>query len=331
MAVDMNINELLVIGDSDLLIHQVQGEWTTKNVKILPYLHSVKELCKKFIKIEFRNIIRIQNEFADALATLSSMIQHPKKSYIDPIEVEIQDQHAYCFHVDEEIDGKPWEVLYRRTLDLGLLRCVDVVEATILFEEIHAGTCGPHMNDFTLAMKTLRAGYFWLTMERDNILYVQKCHQCHNHEDFIRVPPNELKVMGSPWTLAAWGMDVIGSIEPPPSNIHHFILVAIVITKKEQLMLIDEKRMDAVCLGQLYQQRMTKSFNKKVKPRQFTSGQLVLKRIFPHQEEGKGKFAPNWQGPYVIHQVLSGGALILEEIDDRVSTKPINSDTIKKY
>ncbi|XP_070039440.1 uncharacterized protein [Nicotiana tomentosiformis] len=78
-----------------------------QNVKILPYLHCVKELCKKFTKIEFKNVPRIQNEFVDALATLSSMIQHPDKNYIDPIEIEIRDQHAYCFHVDEEPDGKP--------------------------------------------------------------------------------------------------------------------------------------------------------------------------------------------------------------------------------
>ncbi|XP_075101670.1 uncharacterized protein LOC142177105 [Nicotiana tabacum] len=95
MAVDMNVKELLVIGDSDLLIHQVQGEWSTKNIKIIPYLHCVKELCKKFMKIEFKHVPRIQNEFPDALATLSSMIQHPDKNYIDPIEVEIRGQHAY--------------------------------------------------------------------------------------------------------------------------------------------------------------------------------------------------------------------------------------------
>ncbi|XP_070047156.1 uncharacterized protein LOC142169729 [Nicotiana tabacum] len=106
MAVDMNIKELLVIGDSDLLIHQVQGEWYTKNVKILSYMHNVKELCKKFTKIEFKHVPGIQNEFADALATLSSMIQHPDKNYTDPIEVETRDQHAYCFHVNEESDGK---------------------------------------------------------------------------------------------------------------------------------------------------------------------------------------------------------------------------------
>ncbi|XP_015163435.1 uncharacterized protein K02A2.6-like [Solanum tuberosum] len=55
----------------------------------------------------------------------------------------------------------------------------------------------------------------------------------------------------------------------------------------EQLVLIDEKRMDAVVHGQLYQNIMTKTFNKKVKPRQFTPGQLVLKKIFPHQGEAR--------------------------------------------
>ncbi|XP_049405281.1 uncharacterized protein LOC125868752 [Solanum stenotomum] len=102
-------------------------------------------------------------------------------------------------------------------------------------------------------------------------------------------------------------------------------------SRNEQLMLINENMMDAVCHGQLYQNRMTKAFNKKVRPRQFTPGQLVLKKIFPHQGEAKGKFAPNWQGPYMIHRVLSRGTVILVEMDDRVSTKPINLDAIKKY
>ncbi|XP_075086141.1 uncharacterized protein LOC142168873 [Nicotiana tabacum] len=97
MAVDKNIKEFLVIRDSDLLICKMQGEWSTKNVNILLYLHCVKELCKKFTKIEFKHVPRIQNEFADTIATLSSMIQHPNKNCIDPIEVEIRDQYAYCF------------------------------------------------------------------------------------------------------------------------------------------------------------------------------------------------------------------------------------------
>ncbi|XP_070040844.1 uncharacterized protein [Nicotiana tomentosiformis] len=44
LAADMNIQELLVISDSDLLLHQVQGEWATKNTKILPYLYHVQDM-----------------------------------------------------------------------------------------------------------------------------------------------------------------------------------------------------------------------------------------------------------------------------------------------
>ncbi|XP_009586984.1 uncharacterized protein [Nicotiana tomentosiformis] len=99
--------------------------------------------------------------------------------------------------------------------------------------------------------------------------------------------------------------------------------------RQEQLILIDEKRKNAVCHGQLYRNRMASAFNKNVKPRQFAPGQLVLNKIFPHQEQAKGKFAPNWKCIYVFHRVLSGGALILAEMDGRVST--INSDVIERY
>ncbi|XP_070004585.1 uncharacterized protein [Nicotiana sylvestris] len=170
LAIDMNIQELLVIGDSDLLVYQVQGEWATKDTNILPYLYHVQELIKRFTKIKFKCVPRIQNKFADALATLSSMIQHPDKNFIDPILVRIQNQLAYYAHVEEETDGRPWfhdikdylakgeypkqsnhtqkrtlgrlsnhffqsgGTLYRRTLDIGLLRCVDANEASRFLE-----------------------------------------------------------------------------------------------------------------------------------------------------------------------------------------------------
>ena len=83
--------------------------------------------------------------------------------------------------------------------------------------------------------------------------------------------------------------------------------------------------------GQLYRQRMIRAFHKRFRARIFEIGQLVLKHIFPHQDEYKGKFAPNWQGPYMVHKVLSGGALVLSEMDGAVWPKPINSDAVKRY
>ncbi|XP_015078316.1 uncharacterized protein LOC107022134 [Solanum pennellii] len=83
----------------------------------------------------------------------------------------------------------------------------------------------------------------------------------------------------------------------------------------DKLTLIDENRMVVVCHGQFYRQRMVISFHKRVRARIFEIGQLVLKRIFPHQDEYKGKFAPNWQGAYMIRKVLSGGPLVLSVMD----------------
>ncbi|XP_070017578.1 uncharacterized protein [Nicotiana sylvestris] len=209
MYIDLNVQELLVIGDSDLLIHQ-----------------------------------------------------HPDKNFIYPILVKIHNQPAYCAHVEEEAYGKPCfhdikeylakaeyqelsnhaqkctlrrlsnvfhsgGILYRRTLDLGLSRCVDAKEASRLLEEIQCGTYAPHMNGFVFAKKILRAGYILITMETDYIQYVRKCHRCQIHADMIKVPPNELNIISSQWLFTAWGMDIIGPIEPVASNGHMFILVAI--------------------------------------------------------------------------------------------------------
>ena len=40
-------------------------------------------------------------------------------------------------------------------------------------------------------------------------------------------------------------------------------------SRLEQLALIEEKRLTSICFGQLYQQRMARAYNKKVRPRNF--------------------------------------------------------------
>jgi len=36
LVADMDVQEVLVLGDSDLLVHQIQGEWETRDLKLIP-------------------------------------------------------------------------------------------------------------------------------------------------------------------------------------------------------------------------------------------------------------------------------------------------------
>ncbi|XP_015159785.1 uncharacterized protein [Solanum tuberosum] len=388
MTIDMNVHELLVIGDSD------QGEWAVKNPKITSYVQYIRKLCKRLRKIEFRHTPRTQNELADALATIASMIKHSDTSYIDPFDIEVKEQHVHCSHVEAEPDGLPGyfdikryletetypenatfnqkksirrmtlnffasgEIFYRRTPNLGLLKCVNASEAAKLLEQIHVGVCGTHMNGLTLARKILRAGYFWMTMEHDcckfgvpefiitdngtnlNSHLMREIYEqfkiTHRNSTAYRPQMNGAveaanknikKILRKmidnhrgwhdmfPYALLGYRTTVKTSIGATP-----YLLVygteAVIPTEVEipslriiqevelsdadwirkridQLTLIDEKRMVVVCHGQLYRQRKIRAFHKRVRARIFEVGQLVLKRIFPHQAEYKGKFAPN--------------------------------------
>ena len=61
----------------------------------------------------------------------------------------------------------------------------------------------------------------------------------------------------------------------------------------EQLNLIEERRMKAICHGQLYQRRMMRAHDKKIRPRQFQEGELLLKRIPQNRQDPREKWSSN--------------------------------------
>ncbi|XP_070010870.1 uncharacterized protein [Nicotiana sylvestris] len=96
MKTDQDVEDLLIMGDSDLIIRQAQVEWETWDIKIIPYKQHVEYLSKQFKSVEFRYIPRFHNELADALATLASMLPYPGNVHIDPLEIQIRERHGYC-------------------------------------------------------------------------------------------------------------------------------------------------------------------------------------------------------------------------------------------
>ena len=67
--------------------------------------------------------------------------------------------------------------------------------------------------------------------------------------------------------------------------------------------------------GRLYQQRMKNAFDKKVRLRKFHEGDLVLKKMSHAVKDNRGKWAPNYEGPFVVKRAFSRGALVLTNME----------------
>ncbi|XP_060170695.1 uncharacterized protein LOC132601636 [Lycium barbarum] len=68
----------------------------------------------------------------------------------------------------------------------------------------------------------------------------------------------------------------------------------------EQLAAIDEKENGGSMPWAAVQTKNVLGLQQASQTQLFQIGQLVLKQVFPHQEEYRGKLVPNWQGPYMV-------------------------------
>ena len=95
--------------------------------------------------------------------------------------------------------------------------------------------------------------------------------------------------------------------------------------------MIDEKRVRFICHGQAYQRRVAKSFNQKMKPRNCKIEDLVAKKVIFNNSNLRGKFTPNYEGPYIVKKVLPRGTMILVNMTGIELAYPINTDTVKIF
>ena len=76
---------------------------------------------------------------------------------------------------------------------------------------------------------------------------------------------------------------------------------------------------------------MKKAFDKKDIPCVFREGGLVLKKILSFKSDSRGKWTPNYEGPYVVKRAFSRSALILTTLDGEEFNRLVNTDAVKKY
>jgi hypothetical protein len=104
------------------------------------------------------------------------------------------------------------------------LRCVSRKEANQILLEMHKGVCDEHQSGAKIYHNIKFVGYYYPRIMADCIKIAKSCHNYQIHDNFKHLPPVPLHPTVSSCPFNAWGIDVIGAIEPSSATGHHFIL-----------------------------------------------------------------------------------------------------------
>ncbi|RVW63936.1 Transposon Ty3-I Gag-Pol polyprotein [Vitis vinifera] len=349
---------------------------------IIAYL---KLLVVRFDDLRYTHLPRAQNQFADALATLASMIDIPADATIRPLLIELRSAPAYyCLIDDTEPDDDHEDWLFLADHGDGCCQFVQKCPS-VRYMEI-SFTCRLRVAciDFTMAVFSVgwveAASYARLTSSgvasfiRSHII----CRYGVPHELILDRGVHfraEVDTLMQRYGIqhhrsSAYKPQMNGAVEATNKNIKR-ILWKMVDTSRDwseklpyalwayrtsfctstgahlfigqipeadwaqarfdQLNLLDERRLRAATMFAHIRGRWPALSKKRVKPRPLHVGDLVLKVIRGLIRDPRGKFRPNWSGPYFIRELTPEGTAWLTDLDGNRFSEPTNVDQLKRH
>uniref|UniRef100_A0A2N9EWS0 Uncharacterized protein n=1 Tax=Fagus sylvatica TaxID=28930 RepID=A0A2N9EWS0_FAGSY len=374
-ALEFGAYELEVFGDSLLIVSQTNGEWQARDPKLIPYQRYISRLIPKFKYVTFTYTPRAHNHFADALATLASLIKLVEGDDVRPLRIETRDIPAYCVCIEEcmnveaEIDDKPWYYDIKR-----FIQDREHVQTCHKCQMYQNSKNAPPQYLHTMAspwpfsawgMDVIGAitpkasnghefilvaiDYFTKWVEacsfknvtqvavtrfvKNNIICRYASSSRSSTTTLLHTVPkmngaveaankNVKKILSKmtetykdwhehlPYALCAYRTSVRTSVGATPySLVYGMEAVLPVEVEIPSLRILSQTQLEEAEWAQ------ARAYNKKARPRTFQPGDLVLKKRNMALSDPRGKFAPSYEGPYVVKKAFSGGAIILADMD----------------
>lgn len=208
LARDLGIDSLSCRIDSQLIEGHMKENFQVKDKQLLQYYHKAAQLMAQFKSVELKYIPRGENTKADRLSKLT--IGREQGHLTSLIRQVLFKPAIECLHVSCMVERDDWrreimllikkqdegttlrsdeskqiaryvvigEELYRRGYMTPMLKCLSKEESEYVMKELHEGICGRHGGGRSLRARALRAGFYWITMEKDCQTFVQKCVAC---------------------------------------------------------------------------------------------------------------------------------------------------------
>ena len=84
------------------------------------------------------------------------------------------------------------------------------------------------------------------------------------------------------------------------------------LDRQDNLYVLEEERDVAKARSTFYQQQARRYQSREVRAKTYNVGELILRLL----EKKKEKLKPKWEGPFIIDEVLTGGAYCLRDVSD---------------
>ena len=96
--------------------------------------------------------------------------------------------------------------------------------------------------------------------------------------------------------------------------------------------LLDEKREQVLKRTEDYQRKTIRYYDRKIKPRSYKPGDLVLKKLFLARKDlTHGKLGPNLEGPYIVSSVVRPGNYELQTEEGKILPHYWNAEHLKRF
>ncbi|KAI5312965.1 hypothetical protein L3X38_042139 [Prunus dulcis] len=263
LAKEMDAKQIQIFSDSQLVVHQVNQDFTAKDASMTAYLQHTRHLLATYHAHSIKQVPRSENSHADALARLALALEQGMGRHIHieflaqpstqaPLICTIDHSPTWMdpilqFLQNQTLPANPAEArrvrhrsarylmingsLYKRGFSLPYLRCLTPEEGHYVLREIHEGICGNHSGARSLAHKAIRQGYFWPSLHTDAQAFTQKCNKCQRFANIPQLPAEPLTSMVSSWPFAQWGLDLIGPMPEGKGQVKYAVVAVDYFTK----------------------------------------------------------------------------------------------------
>ncbi|XP_023914564.1 uncharacterized protein LOC112026112 [Quercus suber] len=351
-----------VYSDSRLVVNQVQGSFEARDPRMKAYLCAAKLIISKFVSVKVSQVGRAQNR-VDSVATVSS----PAPCWIDPIvaflaenkvpedQKEAGNRRFVIVAVDyftrwakAEALADIWDTDVKKFVWKNIVTRFGVPESLISdnglqfdsrafctfckdlgIKNRYSTPAYPQSNGLAEATnkvilnglkKRLDGAKGSWAEELPNVLWA------------YRTTPRR-STGESPFSLTYGSEAVI----PTEVNLCSARVAGFNPAQNDEMIVglldrLEECREAATVRPAEYQQKLARRYNQGIRAREFSAGDLVLRKaIGSMRDTNAGKLAQTWEGPYRVTAIAGAGAYYLEDLDERLLSRPWNVHNLKKF